>query len=112
MNQNAFKLCFLNCRSLHRHIDDIRKDLNYSNTDVNIFAGTRFIPSDSYNMYGLNGYALFRNDSQSAFNTRPFGGTAVYSKVEFIPGYQCSTNYSNGIEITIIKVASLPTSLL
>ena len=24
--------------SLHKHIDDVRKDLNYSNTDVNIFA--------------------------------------------------------------------------
>ena len=32
-DQISFKLW-----SLHKHIDDVRKDLNYSNTDVNIFA--------------------------------------------------------------------------
>ena len=35
-DQISFKLCFLNARSLHKHIDDVRKDLNYSSTDVNI----------------------------------------------------------------------------
>ena len=29
-------------RSLHKHIDDIRHDLNYLSTDVNIFSETRF----------------------------------------------------------------------
>ena len=34
-DQISFKLCFLNARSLHKHIDDVREDLNYSSTDVN-----------------------------------------------------------------------------
>ena len=37
----AFKICFLNSRSLHRHIEDIQKDLNYSNMDVNAFSETQ-----------------------------------------------------------------------
>lgn len=107
MDQNALKLCFLNSRSLHRHIDDIRKDLNYSSSDITIFSETRFIPSDSNSMYAINGYNLFRNDSQSALNTRPYGGTALYSQIEFIPGYPYCHN-SNGVEVTIMKVISFP----
>ena len=44
--QTKFKICFLNARSLHKHIEDIRKDLNYVNTDISIFAETRFCFSD------------------------------------------------------------------
>ena len=32
----SLKIYYLNARSLHKHIDDIRKDLNYSNTDISI----------------------------------------------------------------------------
>ena len=35
---NSIKICFLNARSLHKNIDDIRHDLNYLSTDVNIFS--------------------------------------------------------------------------
>ena len=37
-------------------------------------------------MYDIDGYTLFRNDGHS-LTTRPFGGMAVFSKVEFLPGY-------------------------
>ena len=47
----SFKLCYLNARSLHKHIDDIRKDLNYTNTDINIISETRFINSDEDTEY-------------------------------------------------------------
>jgi hypothetical protein len=40
-DQVSFKLCYLNARSLHKHIDDIRHDLNFANTDINIFSETR-----------------------------------------------------------------------
>lgn len=33
----AIKVCFLNARSLHKHIDDVRADLNFLNTDISIF---------------------------------------------------------------------------
>ena len=103
----VFKLCFLNARSLHRHIDDVRKDLNYSNTDLNLFSETRFSHLDNENMYKINGYVLFRNDSQSTtVNSRPYGGTAVYSKVDFFPGYPYCQNI-NGMEITIIRLEKI-----
>ena len=76
-DQISFKLCFLNARSLHKHIDDVRKDLNYSSTDVNIFAETRFAHSDNNDIYAIDGYNLFRNDSPSTCSMRFYVGTAV-----------------------------------
>ena len=49
---SLFKLCYLNSRSVHRHIEDLRKDLNYACADVYIFAETRFSSQDSNDMYG------------------------------------------------------------
>ena len=39
---SRLKLCYLKARSVHKHIQDLRKDLNYSSSDINIFAETRF----------------------------------------------------------------------
>lgn len=49
-----------------------------------------------------NKYTLFRNDASTTDlqNTRPFGGTAVYSCVDFYPGYPYCFN-RNGAEITV-----------
>ena len=105
-NQVTFKICNLNARSLHKHIDDVRHDLNFTNTDINIFSETRCRTSDNDITYDIDGYSLFRNDSQS-LTSRPFGGMAVFSRVEFLPGYPCCRNV-NGIEITIMKVMILP----
>ena len=107
LDPSSFKLCFLNTRSLHKHIDDVRHDLNYTSTDINIFTETRFNNSDSDNMYTIDGYTLFRNDCEPSVTSRPYGGTTVYSRVDFIPGYPYAHNI-NGIEITIMKVMILP----
>ena len=64
-NQVSFKLCYLNARSLHKHIDDVRHDLNFTNTDINIFSETRFSRTDNDIMYDIDGYNLFRNDRLS-----------------------------------------------
>ena len=103
----SFKICFLNTRSLHKHIDDVRHDMNYTSTDINIFAETRFNNSDNDNMYTIDGYTLFRNDGDCSVTSRPYGGTAVYSRVDFIPGYPYAHNI-NSIEITTTKVMILP----
>ena len=107
LDQVSFKICFLNARSLHRHIDDVRHDLNYTSTDINIFAETRSISSDNDNMYAIDGYTLFRNDDQLSVISRPYGGTAVFSRVDFMPGYPHAHN-TNGIEVTKMKVMILP----
>ena len=58
-------------------------------------------------MYKINGYVLYRNDSQSTtVNSRSYGGTAVYSKVDFSPGYPYCQNI-NGMEITIIRLEKI-----
>ena len=33
---SCFKLCYLNARSAHEHIQDLCSDLNYSSSDINI----------------------------------------------------------------------------
>jgi ATP-dependent DNA helicase PIF1 len=106
INQVSFKLCYLNTRSLHKHIDDVRHELNFTNTDINIFSETRIMTSDDNIMYEIDGYTLFRNDGHCS-TSRPFGGMAVFSRVEFLPGYPLCRNI-NGIEITIMKVMILP----
>lgn len=103
----AFKICFLNCRSLHKHIEDIRNDFNYSSSHINIFVESRFSNFENDIIYHIDGYSLFRNDNESINNRRPYGGTAIYSKVDFVQGYPQCLN-SNGIEITVTKVAILP----
>jgi endonuclease/exonuclease/phosphatase (EEP) superfamily protein YafD len=62
--------------------------------------------SDYDDMYNIDGYTLFRNDGVSS-TSRSFGGMAVFSRVEFLPGYPRCHNI-NGIEITIMKVMILP----
>ena len=107
-DNSALKLCYLNARSLHKHIQDIRKDFNYPSAHVTIFTDTRFTPTDPNEMYRVDDFELFRNDSLSIANgRRPYGGTAVYSRVPFVPGYPHSHNV-NGIEFTIIKISNLP----
>ena len=82
--------------------------MNYTSIDVNIFSETRLSHLDKDADYAITGYTLFRNDNHSTgINTRPYGGTAVYSKNPFAPGYPLCKN-SNGMEITIIKVMTIP----
>ena len=102
---SLLKMCYLNARSVHKHIQDLHKDLNYSSSDINIFAETRFSSQDPTDMCEISGYNFFQNDDSNSPNelVRPFGGTAVYSKIPFFPGYPYLHNIS-GIEITVIKV--------
>ena len=103
---SLLKLCFLNARSLHRHIEDVRKDLNYSSAHVNIFAETRFSSQDNNELYDIAGCALFRNHNPISNNaSRPYGGTAVYSRIPYLSGYPYCHNMC-GVEVTVIKITS------
>ena len=107
MNSSSFfKLCFLNARSLHKHIDNLRNKHNFNSADLIICSESRFSPLDDDNMYIILGNHLFRNDNQ-VFNTRPYGGTAIYSRHSFAPGFPYNSN-TNAIEITVVKVSTLP----
>lgn len=106
-DERAIKVCFLNARSLHKHIDDVRADLNYLKTDINIFSETRFSNADSNTMYQIGQCSLFRNDDIRNDNGRPYGGTAVYSRIDYYPGYPFCCNRS-GIEIIAIRLIVIP----
>ncbi|CAB4032889.1 Hypothetical predicted protein [Paramuricea clavata] len=59
-------------------------------------------------MYTIDGYRLFRNDIPNYSGpTRPYGGTAVYSRIPLADGYPCAQNI-NGIELTVIKTQDHP----
>ena len=103
---SVLKLCYLNARSVHKHIRDLCNDLNYLSADINIFAETRFSLQDTDEMYYIPGYEFFRNDNSNSGNaSRPYGATAVYSKIPYLTGYPCCNNI-HGIELTIIKIIS------
>ena len=58
-------------------------------------------------IYYIPGYELFRNDNSNSSNaSRPYGGTAVYSKIPYLTGYPCCNNI-HGIELTLIKISTL-----
>ncbi|CAB4003268.1 ATP-dependent DNA helicase PIF1 [Paramuricea clavata] len=108
LDHSNLKICYLNAQSLHKHIEDVRKDPNYFSTDILIFTETRFSPLDPDEMYTIDGYRLFRNDiSNYSGPTRPYGGTAVYSRTPLADGYPCARNI-NGIELTVIKTQDHP----
>ena len=92
---------------MQQHFEDVRRDFNYSSTDVSIFSETRFSHSDSDDMYAIDKYSLFRNDETSTSNVRPFGGTAVYSHIDYYLGYPYYHN-TNGVEITVMRSLNLP----
>ena len=108
INDNSvLKLCYLNARSLHKHIEDVRNDFNYLSSDIAVFTETRFNPIEPNEMYTIDGFQLFRNDSHSCVNNgRPYYGTAVYSRVPLVAGYPYSHNI-NSIEFTMIKVSTV-----
>ena len=107
LDHNELKICYLNARSLHKHIQDVRKDINYCSIDILIFAETRFSPLDSDEVYNIDGFRLFRNDILNSRNERPYGGTAVYTRIPLVDGYPYSRNI-DGIEFTIIKIEDRP----
>ena len=100
---NAINVCFLNARSLHKHIDDVRNDPYYTNSDMCIFVEMQFHRTDSNSMYPIEGYNLYRNDRHSANNTRPYGGTAIYSRVNIKCAYPYCHNI-HGIEVTVVRL--------
>ena len=106
-DQRLLTLCYLNTRSSHRHIEDVHKDLNYFNTDVDIFSETRFSHSGNDSMYNVDGCSLFRNGATPlANNVRPFGRMTVYSLIYYYPGYPYSCNPR--VERTALRLMTAP----
>lgn len=71
--ESDLKVCFLNARSLHKHIDDVRHDFNFTSSDIVIFTETRISLFDNDELCTINGFQLFRNDGDMTYynNGRP-----------------------------------------
>ena len=70
----SITICFLNARSLHKHINDIRADLNYLSTDLTIFAETRFCHTDSNPIYTIPGTLYFKTTLLQIITKDPMVG--------------------------------------
>ena len=106
LNHSDLKICYLNARSLHKHIEDVQKDINYSSADIQIFTETRISSQDPDEMYEIERFRLFRNDDTSECS-RPYHGTAIYFKLPMLSGYPRAQN-ADGIEFTIMKTDQCP----
>lgn len=89
--KQSIQLCFLNARSLHQHLDDVRHDLYFASSDMCMFVETRFFQCDTDNMFTLECFTLFRNDGQSSSSNRPYGGTAIYTNSNVLQAFLIDT---------------------
>ena len=81
-----FKIVFINTRSLHKHIADVRSDQNIKHTNLLIIAETWAINSDLSSAYDIPGFILAKQYNASSPNptTRPHGGMMIYIEPELI----------------------------
>ena len=69
IDKSNIKVCYLNARSLHKHIDDVRNDFNFVSAEVAIFSETRFSPFDEDERYTIDSFRLFRNYGDMSFHS-------------------------------------------
>ena len=102
--KQKFKIIFLNANSLHRHIEDVRKDFNFKSADIACFCETRFQHTDSDESTSLPRFYTYRQDSTTQQgNHRPAYGLALYSKRKFPANFPKNFN-SKSVEMTILKL--------
>lgn len=94
-------ICFQNCRSLRKHIDDIRKDIYFTQADILGFCETRvFQNKHLYEIYMYRSY--FVNEEWSH-------GMAVYSKCNLSSQ---SGHCVVGVEFVLMKVQNINISFI
>ena len=78
-SENVFKIIFHNCRSLKKHIADVRADSNMLAANIIAFGETCLKNTDQSYIVNLEGFHLSRNDDSCCFG-RAYHGLAVYTK--------------------------------
>lgn len=73
-------LTSFNIRSLHKHKEDLEKDLNLMFSDVLAISETRLVQTDEDETFSLPGYIMYRFDSPQHCTQRPSYGLAFYVK--------------------------------
>jgi len=103
----SFKICFLNVRSLHEHIDIIRTDHILSACHVNMYCETRVAATDNLNMYNIDTFQTVMYPHAAVSGHRPHYGLAVYSKLPVLNSCQPVTFASScdSVECSLLQVA-------
>lgn len=97
---------YLNCRSLHRHHEDVLVDQNIKAASIVCLSETRYIKRDTLQSTALPGYRQYRQDAkQITKQNRPFHGLAVHSSTNFLKTLNVS---STSIGAVLFQVQNLP----
>ena len=90
----SMKCCFLNTRSLYKHIENVKANHNMCVSGVIFLAKTRLIHSDEVETYKITGYeVLCRNDQLWNQTPRPPHGLISYVRDTFwILGHETQTS--------------------
>ena len=92
----GMKCCFLNTRSLYKHIANVKANHNICASDVILLAETRLIHSDDDDTYRIPGFEVScRNDQLWKQTTRPPHGLISYVRDTFwILGHETQTSHN------------------
>ena len=94
-HSDHFKVSFNNCRSLHKHFQQVKNEPNILASDVVGFSETRLCDADDEDNFHLQGYsAIFNNEVTEHLNRRPHHGTALYVKNQY--DTTCISRFNNG----------------
>jgi len=103
LSSDFMKVAYLNSRSLHAHIDDIRTDHNLNDMDIFVISESRLYPNESDMLYTVDNFDIIRNDQKCfAGPNRPPHGLVVYIKNKLTPFTKQFTYSTNEIETTFI----------
>ena len=76
-----FKIAYNNCRSLHKHVEDIRCDKSLLSAHIIGLSESRLCHMDDTNSYAIEGFTMIRNDQSLNNNVvRPPHGSVLYAK--------------------------------
>lgn len=102
-NAETTVFSFFNIRSLHKHIDDLKKDFNLISSDVLALSETRLIESDRNESFSLPGYTLYRFDYPCNSEQRSSYGLALYIKDQ-LEILNCRREMIDNIQVFLIDV--------
>jgi len=78
VSDENMRIGYLNTRSLHRHINHIKRDYDLTNMDIFAIAESRLCSHDQDANYSIKNFNMYRNDQAYTGQSRPPHGIVVY----------------------------------
>ena len=111
-----YKITYLNTRSLHKHINDVKHNHNLLASDVIILAETRLKMQDRDEHYNISGYSqMIRLDQQQHGKNRPAHGLITYVKdgIQLMDICKYSTPHFEALLVCVLKTGCyIPTQII